>query len=58
MNKRVQQVVEFENHFCSYLKEQPVRVRNKIFKVIEAIETLERVPSSYLKALTGTDGLN
>ena len=57
MNERVRQVVEFENHFSSFLKEQPIRVQNKIFKVIEAIETLERVPSSYLKALTGTDGL-
>ena len=57
MNERVQQVVEFENHFSSFHTQRPVRVQNKIFKVIEASETLERVPSSYLKALTGTDGL-
>jgi len=32
-------------------------VQDKIFKIIEAIETLERVPSNYLKFLVGTDGL-
>ncbi|MDL2262809.1 type II toxin-antitoxin system RelE/ParE family toxin [Bacteroidales bacterium OttesenSCG-928-I21] len=32
-------------------------MQNKIFKIIEAIETLERVPSNYLKQITGTDGL-
>jgi hypothetical protein len=36
---------------------QPVKVQNKIFKIIEAIETLERVPSNYLKMLVGTNGL-
>lgn len=57
MNEKVREVVEFENHFSDFLKEQPLKVQNKIFKVIEAIETLERIPSNYLKHLKGTDGL-
>lgn len=57
MNQKVREVVEFENHFSEFLKKQPVKVQNKIFKIIEAIETLERVPSSYLKMLVGTNGL-
>jgi phage-related protein len=57
MNEKVREVVEFENHFSEFLKKQPVKVQNKIYKIIEAIETLERVPSNYLKALTGTNGL-
>ena len=40
-----------------FLIKQPIKVQNKIFRVIEAIETLERVPSNYLKAITGTKGL-
>lgn len=32
-------------------------MQDKIFKIIEAFETLERVPSNYLKHLVGTDGL-
>lgn len=57
MNHKVREVVEFENHFSEFLKKQPVKVQDKIFKIIEAIETLERVPSSYLKMLVGTNGL-
>lgn len=33
----------------------PLKVQNKIYKVIEAVETLERIPSNYLKHLQ--DGL-
>lgn len=57
MNQKVREVVEFENHFSEFLKKQPLKVQNKIFKIIEAIETLERVPSNYLKMLVGTNGL-
>ena len=57
MNKKVRQVVEYENHFSDFLKKQSQKVQNKIFKIIEAIEILERIPSNYLKALKGTDGL-
>ena len=57
MNQKVREVVEFENHLSEFLKKQPVKVQNKIFKIIEAIETLERVPSNYLKMLVGTNGL-
>lgn len=57
MNHKVREVVEFENHFSEFLKKQPVKVQNKIFNIIEAIETLERVPTNYLKMLVGTNGL-
>jgi phage-related protein len=57
MNEKVREVVEFENHFSEFLRKQPVKVQNKIFKIIEAIETLERVPSNYLKMLVVTNGL-
>lgn len=32
-------------------------MQDKIFKVVEIIETYERIPTTYLKAITGTDGL-
>ncbi len=57
VNQKVREVVEFENHFSEFLKKQPIKVQNKLFKIIEAIETLERVPSNYLKMLVGTNGL-
>jgi phage-related protein len=54
---KVREVVAYKDDFESFLKAQPKKVQDKIFKIIEAIETLERVPSNYLKFLVGTNGL-
>lgn len=54
---KVREVIAFENYFEDFLLGQPKKVQDKIFKIIEAIETLERLPSNYLKHLSGTDGL-
>lgn len=55
--ERIREVIAFKNYFKDFLIMQPVKVQNKIFKIIEAIETLERIPSTYLKLISGTDGL-
>lgn len=54
---KVREVITYENHFEEFLLEQPKKVQDKIFKIIEAIETLERIPSNYLKSMEGTNGL-
>jgi len=54
---RIREVIAYKDYFENFLKKQPVKVQNKIFKVIEAIETLERIPENYLKLITGTKGL-
>jgi phage-related protein len=54
---KVREVIAYKNYFEDFLKEQPQKVQDKIFKIIEAIETLERVPSNYLKHLENTNGL-
>ena len=54
---KVREVIAYENHFEEFLLEQPKKVQDKIFKIIEAIETLERVPANYLKSIEGTNGL-
>ena len=53
----VRKVISYKNYFQDFLTKQPIKVQNKIFKVIEAIETFERIPSHYLKAIKGTKGL-
>ena len=53
----VREVIAYENYFEDFLLKQPKKVQDKIFKIIEAIETLERVPSNYLKHMVGTNGL-
>ena len=57
MGHRIRQVVAYRDYFEKFLRAQPEKVQDKIFKIIEAIETLERIPASYLKFIHGTKGL-
>ena len=54
---RIREVIAYKDHFEKFLKKQSVKVQNKIFKIIEAIDTFERIPENYLKMITGTKGL-
>ena len=55
--KRIREVIAYKHYFEEFLLKQPGKVQDKIFKVIEIIETYERVPSSYVKAIKGSKGL-
>lgn len=55
--EKIREVIAYKNYFLDFLIMQPVKVQNKIFKIIEAIETLERIPTTYLKLISGTNGL-
>ena len=55
--EKISEIIAYKNNFEDFLKSQPVKVQNKIFKIIEAIETLERIPTTYLKLISGTNGL-
>lgn len=57
MDQKVRTVVAYKHYFEEFLLAQPQKVQDKIFKVLEIIETYERVPKTYLKSITGTDGL-
>lgn len=54
---KVREVIAYKHYFEEFLLAQPIKVQNKIYKIVEAIETLERIPSQYLKHLDNTDGL-
>lgn len=54
---KAREVVAFKHYFEDFLLAQPLKIQDKIFKIIEAIETLERIPANYLKHITGTKGL-
>jgi phage-related protein len=47
----------YKKYFEDFLLKQPIKVQNKIFKILEAIETLERIPTTYLKLIAETKGL-
>lgn len=55
--KKVREVIAYKHYFENFLKGLPIKAQNKIFKIIEAIETFERVPSHYLKYIKNTQGL-
>jgi len=55
--KKVREVIAYRNYFEDFLREQPIKIQNKIFKVIEIIESYERIPTHYLKYISGTPGL-
>lgn len=56
MNK-IREVVAYQDHFEKFLTKQPKKVQDKIFRVIESIETFERIPSNYLRSIQGAKGL-
>ena len=55
--EKIRQVIAYKNYFEDFLLKQPKKVQDKIYKIIEAIETLERIPANYLKLIQGTKGL-
>ena len=55
--EKIREIVAYKNYFEDFLLEQPKKVQDKIYKVLEAIETLERIPTNYLKLIVGTNGL-
>jgi phage-related protein len=55
--EKIREIVAYKNYFEEFLLEQPKKVQDKIYKVLEAIETLERIPTNYLKLIVGTNGL-
>ena len=56
MNK-IREIIAYKTYFEDFLQKQPIKVQNKIFKILEAIETLEMIPANYLKLIAGTKGL-
>lgn len=54
---KVREIVAYKNYFEDFLRKQNSKVQSKIYKILEAIATLEHIPQRYLKHLSGTNGL-
>ncbi|KGI59963.1 toxin-antitoxin system, toxin component, RelE family [Prevotella sp. DNF00663] len=50
-------VITYKDYFDKFFAAQTQKVRDKIIKVLDIIEWMERIPSTYLKYMEGTDGL-
>jgi phage-related protein len=44
-------------YFTTFLAEQPLKVRERIYYVLNLVRQVERIPETYFKHLEGTDGL-
>ena len=55
--KKYRKVVTYKDYFKTFFQSQPIAVQKKIVWTLELIEDIEKVPETYLKHLTGTDGL-
>ena len=54
---KIREVITYKNYFKNFLLEQPEKVQDKIFKIIEIIEYQQRIPEKYLKHIEGQKGL-
>ncbi|SKB48426.1 type II toxin-antitoxin system RelE/ParE family toxin [Dyadobacter psychrophilus] len=54
---KIRKVVVYKHYFDQFVAEQSLAVRRKIFRIIQGIETYQRIPSSFIKHLSGTKGL-
>lgn len=55
--EKVRQVLQYKNYFEEFLLAQPKKVQNKIFNVIEIIETYQHLPKTYLAQMKTHKGL-
>lgn len=54
---KVREVIIYKHYFEDFFKNQQPKVRDKIIKVLDIVEQVDRVPSTYLKYMEGTNGL-
>lgn len=54
---KVREVITYKGYFDEFFKKQPQKVRDKIIKILDIIEQIDRIPLTYLKYIEGTNGL-
>lgn len=54
---KVREVVTYKDYFDDFFQAQTPKVRDKIIKILDIVEQIERIPQTYLKYIEGTDGL-
>lgn len=54
---KIREVITYKSYFDEFFTKQPQKVRDKIIKVLDIIEQIDRIPTTYLKYIEGTSGL-
>jgi phage-related protein len=55
--ERIRTIVAYKNYFENFLAVQPIKVQNKIYKILEIVEFQQQIPAKFLKHIEGADGL-
>lgn len=55
--EKVREIIQYKHYFEEFLLAQPQKIQDKIFKVLEIIETVEHVPKTYLAPIKTQKGL-
>ena len=55
--RKYRTVVFYKKHFKNFFLKQTAKVRNKIIWTFELIEEFKKIPTTYLKHISGTNGL-
>lgn len=55
--EKIRTIVSYKGHFEKFLAEQPIKVQNKIYKILSIVEYQQQIPSQYIKHIEGTSGL-
>jgi phage-related protein len=56
-NQTIRTIIVYKNYFREFFEKQRDKVKDKIIWTFDLIETIPKVPETYLKHIEGTDGL-
>ena len=55
--EKIRTIVAYKLYFEEFLVKQPIKVQNKIFKILEIIAYQQVLPIKHLEHIKGTEGL-
>lgn len=55
--EKIRTIIAYKHYFEEFLLRQPVKVQNKIYKILEIIEYQQIIPKKFLEHIEGSKGL-
>jgi phage-related protein len=55
--EKIRTIISYKHYFEEFLASQPVKVQNKIYKILELVEYQRQIPTKFIKHIAGTNGL-
>lgn len=55
--EKIRTIISYKGYFEEFLASLPVKVQDKIFKILEIVEFQKQIPTKFIKHIEGTDGL-